>query len=193
MDNGARLLSLSGPTDHLGTGGSGSGLSTDVDEIHNGADDNASGVAGLLYIAGQLAGKDKTNNYLFIAFFGRENWPLRPKHYADNPTIDLATANYTINMDMVGRLDSVLVINGRHFAFMEYVPREEDQGPRIYHHHYGKWSWPVRWATSFYRKHEASRASTSSRGNTRITTNQQMMPTWSITRASGRSVIISWP
>ncbi len=115
IDNGAPATVIIGAHyDHLGLGGSGSGsLSTDVDEIHNGADDNASGVAGLLYIAGQLArGKDKTNNYLFIAFSGEELGLFGSKHYADNPTIDLATANYMINMDMVGRLDSVLVING---------------------------------------------------------------------------------
>lgn len=115
IDNGAPTTVIIGAHyDHLGLGGSGSGsLSTDVDEIHNGADDNASGVAALLYIAEQLnKGKDKSNNYLFIAFSGEELGLFGSKHYADDPTIDLATANYMINMDMVGRLDSVLVING---------------------------------------------------------------------------------
>lgn len=115
LDNGAiNTIIIGAHYDHLGLGGSGSGsLSTEVDEIHNGADDNASGVAALLYIAEQLSkGKDKKNNYLFIAFSGEELGLFGSKHYADNPTIDLATANYMINMDMVGRLDSVLVING---------------------------------------------------------------------------------
>ena len=115
LDNNAKNTIIIGAHyDHLGLGGSGSGsLSTEVDEIHNGADDNASGVAALLYIAEQLSkGKDKKNNYLFIAFSGEELGLFGSKHYADNPTVDLATANYMINMDMVGRLDSVLVING---------------------------------------------------------------------------------
>lgn len=100
--------------DHLGFGGQGSGsLSTAKDEIHNGADDNASGVAALLYLAEKLSQtEDGANNYLFIAFSGEEEGLFGSKHFADDPTIDLATANYMINMDMVGRLDTVLVING---------------------------------------------------------------------------------
>ncbi len=115
LDNGAKQTIIIGAHyDHLGVGGSGSGsLSTETDEIHNGADDNASGVAAMLYIAEQLKGsKLKGNNYLFIGFSGEELGLFGSKHYADHPTIDLATANYMINMDMVGRLDSVLVING---------------------------------------------------------------------------------
>lgn len=115
LDNGAKNTIIIGAHyDHLGIGGSGSGsLSTETDEIHNGADDNASGVAAMLYIAEQLKGsKLKGNNYLFIGFSGEELGLFGSKHYAEEPTIDLATANYMINMDMVGRLDSVLVING---------------------------------------------------------------------------------
>lgn len=115
LDNQAATTIIIGAHyDHLGLGGSGSGsLSTDTNEIHNGADDNASGVAALLYLAEQLKlSKLKANNYLFIGFSGEELGLFGSKHYADHPTIDLATANYMINMDMVGRLDSVLVING---------------------------------------------------------------------------------
>ncbi len=115
LDNGAaNTIIIGAHYDHLGMGGSGSGsLSTSHDEIHNGADDNASGVAAMLYIAEQLAkSKDRSNNYLFIGFSGEELGLFGSKHYADNPTIDLSKANYMINMDMVGRLDSVLVING---------------------------------------------------------------------------------
>ena len=115
LDNKAKTTVIIGAHyDHLGHGGSGSGsLSTDTDVIHNGADDNASGVAAMLYIAEQLTSqKNKKNNYLFIGFSGEELGLFGSKHYADNPTIDLSSANYMINMDMVGRLDSVLVING---------------------------------------------------------------------------------
>ncbi len=115
LDNGApNTIIIGAHYDHLGVGGSGSGsLSTATDEIHNGADDNASGVAAMLYIAEQLKGsKLKANNYLFIGFSGEELGLFGSKHYADHPTINLSTTNYMINMDMVGRLDSVLVING---------------------------------------------------------------------------------
>ena len=100
--------------DHLGHGAFGS-LYTGAPDIHNGADDNASGVAGLFYLAGQLnKGKANNNNYLFIAFSGEEMGLLGSKNYVKNPTINLKTANYMLNMDMVGRLneEKVLLING---------------------------------------------------------------------------------
>lgn len=97
--------------DHLGMGGSNS-LYRGVPEIHNGADDNASGVAMMLNLAATLQGEDapKNNNYLFIAFSGEEEGLLGSNYYTKNPTIDLSTANYMLNMDMVGRLNPEKVI-----------------------------------------------------------------------------------
>ena len=115
LDNGADYTVIIGAHyDHLGMGGSGSGsLSAKGEDIHNGADDNASGVAAMLYIAEQLKKQDfQDQNVLFIGFSGEEMGLFGSKHYADNPTIDLSTVHFMINMDMVGRLDSVLVING---------------------------------------------------------------------------------
>ncbi|MBL7941357.1 MAG: M20/M25/M40 family metallo-hydrolase, partial [Flavobacteriales bacterium] len=73
--------------------------------IHNGADDNASGVAGLLELARRLSqpGAPKSNNYLFIAFSAEEKGLIGSKYYCENPTIDLSTVNYMLNMDMIGR------------------------------------------------------------------------------------------
>lgn len=91
--------------DHLGMGGEGS-LYREGEAIHNGADDNASGVAVLLQLAAKLKGKGYTkNNYLFIAFSGEEMGLLGSNFFTKNPTIDLSTVNYMINMDMVGRLN----------------------------------------------------------------------------------------
>lgn len=100
--------------DHLGRGDFGS---RDVNgpQIHNGADDNASGVSALLYLAEKLKGSDlKKYNYLFIAFSGEEMGLQGSKYYVKNPTIDLEKVNFMLNMDMVGRLDEEksLVING---------------------------------------------------------------------------------
>jgi metal-dependent amidase/aminoacylase/carboxypeptidase family protein len=85
-------------------------------QIHNGADDNASGTAALLFIAKHLAQqKNRHYNYLFIAFSGEEEGLLGSNFYTKNPTISLTSVNYMINMDMLGRLDTTknsFAING---------------------------------------------------------------------------------
>lgn len=93
--------------DHLGMGGS-SSLYRDGEAIHNGADDNASGVAVLLHLADSLQQENapRSNNYLFIAFSGEEEGLLGSNYFVKNPTIDLETVTYMLNMDMVGRLNS---------------------------------------------------------------------------------------
>lgn len=116
IDNGAENTVVIGAHyDHLGYGEFGS-LYSGEPMIHNGADDNASGVAALLYLASRL--KDnaaaKNNNFLFIAISGEELGLLGSKNWVAEPTINLGTVNYMLNMDMVGRLneEKVLVING---------------------------------------------------------------------------------
>jgi hypothetical protein len=93
--------------DHLGMGGEGS-LYREGDAIHNGADDNASGVAMMLHLADSLQRKDspKNNNYLFIAFSGEEEGLLGSNYFVKNPTIDTKKVTYMLNMDMVGRLNA---------------------------------------------------------------------------------------
>lgn len=90
--------------DHLGWGGSGS-LHAGDSAIHNGADDNASGVGAMLLLAERLSDQNTSNNYLFMAFSGEENGLWGSNHFCDQPTIDLNTVNYMLNMDMVGRLN----------------------------------------------------------------------------------------
>lgn len=108
LDNGAQYTVVIGAHyDHLGFGSEGS-LHVGDSAIHNGADDNASGVSAMLELARML--KDdanmKQNNYLFIAFSGEEKGLWGSKSFVKNPTIPLANINYMLNMDMVGRLDS---------------------------------------------------------------------------------------
>ncbi|MBQ0788148.1 MAG: M28 family peptidase [Oceanihabitans sp.] len=99
--------------DHLGYGAEGS-LYRGERAIHNGADDNASGVAVLLNLAKRLMKGNINNNYLFITFSGEEMGLLGSNYFVKNPTIDTKKANYMINMDMVGRLkkDSTLAVYG---------------------------------------------------------------------------------
>ena len=108
IDNkAATTIILGAHYDHLGYGEDGNSMiRTGEKSIHNGADDNASGTAALIELARKLkASKATNNNYLFIAFSGEELGLFGSKYFTENPTIDLKTVNYMINMDMVGRLN----------------------------------------------------------------------------------------
>lgn len=104
--------------DHLGRGQKGGSLAEIPGDIHNGADDNASGVAGLFEIAQAIVKKPKkykNNNYLFIAFSGEEQGLIGSKYFVKSPLMQKQNVNFMINMDMIGHLDSTkktLIING---------------------------------------------------------------------------------
>lgn len=99
--------------DHLGIGGEGS-LEPEVRAIHNGADDNASGTAGLIEVARALAsGARPQRPVLFIGFSGEERGLLGSAWFTDHPTVPLERAVAMLNMDMVGRLrDATLTVFG---------------------------------------------------------------------------------
>ncbi len=98
--------------DHIGFGDYGS-LHVGEREVHNGADDNASGVSLLINLVDILS-ENNNYNYLFIAFSGEEYGLFGSSYYAKNPTIDLKSVRFMLNFDMVGRLnkDRKLAING---------------------------------------------------------------------------------
>ena len=115
IDNKAKNTVIIGAHyDHLGFGGDGSLYRDSIKAIHNGADDNASGVSVMLNLASKLKEKNTNNNYLFIAFSGEEMGLLGSNYFVKNPTIDTKSVSYMINMDMVGRLkkDSTLAVYG---------------------------------------------------------------------------------
>ena len=102
--------------DHLGHGGANS-MAPGSDEIHNGADDNASGTAALLESARILAGRkaELMEDVLFVGFSGEERGLLGSTAFTRNPPggLDLKSVRAMINMDMVGRLrDNKLAILG---------------------------------------------------------------------------------
>ncbi len=99
--------------DHLGTGAFGS-MEAESGEIHNGADDNASGVASMLAVAAHLAqAPPPARPVLFIAFTGEELGLLGSGHFAKNPTRPLDQVRAMLNLDMVGRLgDDPLIVYG---------------------------------------------------------------------------------
>lgn len=105
---------LGGHYDHVGFGGRFSMVPELTGEIHNGADDNASGVAALIEIA-RAAAADRSRfrrRLVFVAFAGEERGLLGSVHYAMEPTIPLSDTVAMINLDMIGRLDGTLEIGG---------------------------------------------------------------------------------
>lgn len=109
LDNKAdKTIIIGAHFDHLGLGENGSSLDANPKgKIHNGADDNASGVAGVLELARYFS-KNKISeksNFLFICFSGEELGLYGSKYFTEHPSIDLTRVNYMINMDMIGRLN----------------------------------------------------------------------------------------
>ncbi len=91
--------------DHLGFGEVGS-LAFEPGEIHHGADDNASGTAGLLELARLLSlQREKlARSVLFIAFSGEEEGLVGSAYFVRNPTVALDKVVAMINLDMIGRM-----------------------------------------------------------------------------------------
>jgi Iap family predicted aminopeptidase len=93
--------------DHLGFGGPGSGSRMpDTVAPHYGADDNASGVAGVIELAEKLA-SEKNNlrrSIIFMAFGAEEMGLVGSKYFTENPLIPLNEIEAMINFDMIGRL-----------------------------------------------------------------------------------------
>ncbi|HJN71262.1 MAG TPA: M28 family peptidase [Phycisphaerales bacterium] len=120
---------IGGHYDHLGFGYTGT---SSRGELHVGADDNASGTAAVLVLAGQLAeayaNNDDTSlrSVLFLLFDAEEAGLYGSDAFVDDPIMDLADINVMINMDMVGRLrNNNLSISGTGTAteFEELVPK----------------------------------------------------------------------
>jgi hypothetical protein len=94
--------------DHLGLGHDNNSLEANpAGKIHNGADDNASGTAGVIELASFFSSNKITEpyNFLFICFSGEELGLYGSKKWCEQPDIELGKINYMINMDMIGRLN----------------------------------------------------------------------------------------
>src|SRR4030066_1243082 len=101
--------------DHLGMGGEGSLYRGDEPQIHNGADDNASGTTGVLELAEKFASvKDQLKrSIVFFTFSGEELGLLGSNYLVNNLPFPVEDAVTMINMDMIGRLkDSSLIVYG---------------------------------------------------------------------------------
>ncbi|MGH9426255.1 MAG: M28 family peptidase, partial [Terriglobia bacterium] len=101
--------------DHIGLGELGSLAEGRGHQIHNGADDNASGTAGVLELARVLASQRATlkRSLVFAAFSAEEEGLMGSKQYLSTPAFPLENTVAMINMDMIGRLkDDHLIVGG---------------------------------------------------------------------------------
>jgi hypothetical protein len=92
--------------DHLGLGNRNSLAPSLIGQVHHGADDNASGTAGVIELA-RLASENKPRwkrSVLFMAFAGEEIGLLGSSYFVNHPTVPLMNIDAMINMDMIGRL-----------------------------------------------------------------------------------------
>ncbi len=93
--------------DHLGWGETGSLYTGSVPQIHNGADDNASGTAGVMELAEKFASqKDKLKrSMIFLCFSGEELGLIGSAYFTNNSPVPLDKIDAMVNLDMVGRLN----------------------------------------------------------------------------------------
>ena len=94
------VLIVSAHYDHLGLASSG------ADTVYNGANDNASGVAGMLEVANALAKRRPRRSVLFLAFFAEEKGLLGAGHYTRHPLVPLSQTIADLNFEQLGRTDS---------------------------------------------------------------------------------------
>lgn len=124
---------IGGHYDHIGLGGIGSRTRNRKGEIHNGADDNATGTAAVLEIARRVAsGPRPQRRIVFICFSGEERGLLGSKHYVTDPAFPLENTVAMLNFDMIGTLRNNLVeVNGVGTAkeFADIVEAVDEESP----------------------------------------------------------------
>ena len=100
--------------DHLGLGDEHSLAQSQIGQIHHGADDNASGTAGVLELARWFARQPKPKRgIVFVAFAGEEIGLLGSSYFAEHPAFPIENAVAMLNMDMIGRIrEGKVYVNG---------------------------------------------------------------------------------
>lgn len=100
--------------DHLGLGEQFSMAPSLAGSVHPGADDNASGTAGVIELARWFSRQPKPRRgILFLAFAGEELGLLGSSYYVNNPALPVGKAVAMLNLDMIGRIrDGKLYIGG---------------------------------------------------------------------------------
>jgi Zn-dependent M28 family amino/carboxypeptidase len=109
--------------DHVGVGGRLSVAPELAGQIHNGADDNASGTAAIMEIGREIVEQRSRfpRTVVIVAFAGEERGLLGSAHYATAPTIPIENTIAMLNLDMVGRARGGVDVSG-----LELAPSMED-------------------------------------------------------------------
>ncbi len=93
--------------DHLGMGGkNSSSRMPDTLAVHNGADDNASGVAAILEMAQKLSSEKPKRSIVVVAFAAEELGLLGSRYFVENPVVPIDSVVAMVNVDMLGRLNT---------------------------------------------------------------------------------------
>ncbi len=112
----SEVIVIGGHYDHLGFGGfSSSSRTPDLNAVHYGADDNASGIASVIEIGEKLAANRSQlkRTVVLIAFGAEEIGLIGSKFFMENTEIELANIKSMVNIDMVGRLrNNNLMVGG---------------------------------------------------------------------------------
>ena len=100
--------------DHVGLGGRFSSVPEQTGQIHNGADDNASGTAALIEIARNAVAERARfpRSLVFVAFAGEERGLLGSAFYASNPALPMSDTVAMVNLDMIGRSNGRVEVGG---------------------------------------------------------------------------------
>ncbi|MGH9784213.1 MAG: M28 family peptidase, partial [Terriglobia bacterium] len=127
-----RVIVIGAHYDHLGLGEQDSLAPNAAGQIHHGADDNASGTAGIMELARFFseAGNRPRHSLLFMAFSGEEKGLLGSAHYVEAPFIPLDRTVAMMNLDMIGRVSrNRLYVGGVGTSpqFRQWI-QEENQG-----------------------------------------------------------------
>jgi hypothetical protein len=119
-----RFVLVSAHYDHLGRRNG---------QLYPGADDNASGVAGMLATAAWFAGHRPASSILFVAFDAEEQELRGARHFVDNPPIDLKRIRAVVNLDMIGRGDAnrIYVAGTAHYPQLKELVSDAAKGRTI--------------------------------------------------------------
>lgn len=142
--------------DHLGRGNFDSLAPSQIGQIHPGADDNASGTAGLLELARMLAPLkgQLQRGILFASFAGEELGLLGSAAWVKEPTRPLDKAVAMINMDMIGRIkDDKVYVGGVGTGSTFQKILEQAQGDSHFKFEYSQGGYASSDHTSFVTKH----------------------------------------
>ncbi|HEX2190203.1 MAG TPA: M28 family peptidase [Longimicrobiaceae bacterium] len=122
---------VSAHMDHIGV----SSTPVNGDSINNGADDDASGTAGLMEIAEALASMPTRprRSVVFLYVSGEEKGLLGSEWYSDHPTLPLPQIVANVNLDMIARNspDSIVVLGKEYTSMGPLVNRIRDQHPEL--------------------------------------------------------------